>query len=141
MRQLFRVFGRAFQRADFVKTACYGFRKTEIYPFNRNLFKGSGFAASTKDSDLKDSHLSNENVIRDAKISASSNSELLNSDSNNKENNEVATAWRDMQSSFDTSITESMPEIVMQQSHSGKYLPVKSSKINKCLAQSGLYKK
>ena len=52
LKDVFKLFGRAWQRAAKIETAVNGFKKTGICPFNRNIFKDSDYAILRRDSSL-----------------------------------------------------------------------------------------
>lgn len=44
LKDIFRIFGKAFIKAGSMETAVNGFKKTGIYPLNRDIFKDEEFA-------------------------------------------------------------------------------------------------
>ena len=120
MRQLFKVFGRAFQKAATVQTACNGFKKPGIYPFNRNVFKDTDFAASEDSNSL---------------ISNSKKSDSEKSNPSNQKTDTVATAYSNTQSSSD-------PPAILESISEADPLPIEQSisdesNINNCSTQAG----
>jgi hypothetical protein len=51
IRKVGKLFGNAYLRAATVETAVNGFRKSGIYPLNRNVFRTHGFAIHAEEED------------------------------------------------------------------------------------------